>query len=390
MNVHPGETLADLLRNLAGPVRRVRDLWRGQEPLGLGLWLPSKAARAIAEDPGVADEVRAALASQGLFAYTVNAFPIGDFHAESVKREVYRPSWAEVERLDYTRAAAQALAALLPEGERGSLSTVPVSYKSFAEASEPAGAALGELAWELERLEAERGVSLALALEPEPLATLETCAEAAAFLSEHVFAGSGAAALAAAGGPRGERGEAVLRERIGVCVDTCHLACAFEDLEQGLATLAAAGVRVVKAQLSSALELRDPAANEAGWRRLLEFAEPRYLHQTRGRGRAGELIAWEDLDQLDERARACELLRTHFHVPLSWTGDEVLGTTRPELERGLAALAAATDHLEVETYTFSVLPPADRARYHGDVVEMVVAELRWAEAALRERGFTCG
>lgn len=389
MNVHPGETLADLLANLAGPVRRVREAWRGAAPLGLGLWLPGQAARAIAGDPALADEVRASLAAHDLFAYTVNAFPIGDFHAESVKRAVYRPSWAQPERLSYTLAAAEALAALLPPGERGSLSTVPVSYKAFAEASEPAGAALGRLAWELERLEAERGASLALALEPEPLATLETCAEAAAFLSEHVFSGSGAAALAAAGGPAGAQGEAILRARVGVCVDTCHLACAFEDLERGLQTLASAGVAVVKAQLSSALELRDPARNDAGWSRLLEFAEPRYLHQTCGRARSGELLTWEDLDQLDERARACELLRTHFHVPLSWAGDEALGTTRPELERGLSALAAATDHLEVETYTFSVLPPADRARYRDDVVEMVVAELRWAEAALRERGVTC-
>jgi hypothetical protein len=399
MNVHPGEGLEELLATLRGPAHRVREEWRPQGRMGAGLWLPAATAQAIAHDPSAAARVREALAEAGLFAFSVNAFPFGGFHAAEVKSRVYRPTWAEPERLAYTEDACRALAALLEEGGRGSVSTVPVGYKAFGavhSTSQAAGAALGRLTSSLEDLEAETGRSLAVALEPEPLAVLETVDETIAFLEQHVFRGPGAQALAEAGGPGGEAGEAALRRRVGVCVDTCHLACEFEDLSAGVGRLRSAGVVVVKAQLSSALELRHPASNAAGLARLLAFAEPRYLHQTLGL-RGGQRVSFEDLTaltnpegELVDRAAACEVLRTHFHVPLCWEGDEHLGTTRSDLLSGLSALAGATDHLEVETYTFEVLPAAVRARYGDDVVQMVAAELAWTEAALRARGFELG
>jgi hypothetical protein len=393
MNVHPGETLDEVLDLLAGPVRRVREAWCPDRPMGVGLWLPRAAAREIAEHDGAAERTRAALDEAGLFAFTANAFPIGGFHQARVKREVYRPTWDGAERLDFTRQACLALARLLPAGARGSVSTVPLSYKAFGAVDlDEAARNLARLTIDLARLEDETGHELALALEPEPLATLETTPEAIRFLHDHVFAGAGRALLVDHAGWTPTRAEQELRRRVGVCVDTCHLACEFEDLSASLASLAAAGVRVVKAQLSSALELRSPAQNAAGRRRLRGFEEPRYLHQTLGQTADGELRTCEDLPDLllgDEAALApgfadVAVLRTHFHVPLCWAGDETLGTTRPTLEAGLADLARATDHLEVETYTFGVLPAADAARFGGDVVHMVRDELRWADTALAE------
>ncbi|MEZ6185177.1 MAG: hypothetical protein R3F62_09235 [Planctomycetota bacterium] len=152
-------------------------------------------------------------------------------------------------------------------------------------------------------------------------------------------------------------------------------------------------MRVVKAQLSAALTLAEPGASPAGVARLAEFHEPRYLHQTNA-WVAGQRVQLEDLDELlvdgrlSPRLAEASQLRTHFHVPLCWEGDALLGTTRPSLEASLGALAAATDHLEVETYTFDVLPAADRARYQDDVVVMLVEELRWAAEALRGHGRT--
>lgn len=392
LNVHPGESFADWLALLAGPVARVRQAWSPQAPMGAGLWLPRQVARALAHDDAALAQARDTLAAHGLFAFTVNAFPIGGFHAASVKRAVYQPTWAEPARRDYTRDALRALARLLEPHTRGSISTVPISYKAFdpdAAALEQAARHLGEVALDAERLEAETGRSLALALEPEPLATLETTPETIAFLEQRVFGGPAREVLIAAGYAPGEA-EAALRRRIGVCVDTCHLACQFEDVAQSVAALKRAGVAIPKAQLSSALELRDPDGNAAGRRRLRGFDEPRYLHQSIGL-RDGQRVYAEDLpDVLDVDGAlrpgfaGLERLRTHFHVPLCWPGDAELGTTRPDLEAGLAALARATDHLEVETYTFDVLPAADRARYADDVVEMIVAELRWAARALRD------
>jgi hypothetical protein len=390
LNVHPGESLEAWLALLRGPVARVRQVWSPHEPMGVGLWLPREIARALAHDDAALAQAQEALSASDLFAFTVNAFPIGGFHANQVKRAVYRPTWSQPERLDYTVDVFRALARLLEPYRRGSVSTVPVSYKAFQEddaALDEAARNLARAALEAERLEAETGRSLALALEPEPLATLETTDEAIEYLQARVFAGPGREVLVASG-VEGPDAEAVLRRRIGVCVDTCHLACQFEDLTESLTALARAGVTVPKAQLSSALELRDPGTNAAGRRRLRGFHEPRYLHQSVAL-REGATRRAEDLPELlDTQGELlpgfadAERVRTHFHVPLCWDGDGELGTTRADLEAGLHALAVATDHLEVETYTFDVLPAADRARYGDDVVAMVVAELRWAEAAL--------
>jgi len=390
LNVHPGETFQDWLEVLRGPATRVRGAWSPDEPIGVGLWLPREVARALAHDDGALAQAQEALAAGGLFAFTANAFPIGGFHAEHVKRAVYQPTWAEPERLDYTLDVLQALAGLLEPYRRGSISTVPVSYKAFGDDDatlDEAARNLARVALVAESVEAETGRSLALALEPEPLATLETTPEAIAFLQGRVFGGAGRELVVAAGHGKAEA-EAVLRRRVGVCVDTCHLACQFEDLTTSLTALAQAGVSVPKAQLSSALELRDPGSNAAGRARLRGFHEPRYLHQSVGL-RGEDRVYAEDLpDLLDERGELragyadLDRVRTHFHVPLCWEGDAELGTTRSDLEAGLHALAFTTDHLEVETYTFDVLPAADRARYGDDVVAMVVAELRWAVAAL--------
>lgn len=394
-NVHPGETFPELLELIRGPLARVRAEYSPDAPLGAGLWLPAEAATTLAEDPGAAAEARAALGEAGLFAYTVNAFPIGGFHAREVKERVYRPTWLEPARRRYSEAACRALAALLPEGERGSVSTVPVSYKAFGEGERlaAAGAQLGELAASLVRLEAETGRELSLALEPEPLAQLETTGETLRFLREHVFSGAGRAAFVAAGGSAREA-EEHLRRRIGICVDTCHLACRYEDLLASLQDISREGARVVKVQLSSALELLDPAQRPEALTRLVGFSEPRYLHQTLAETPEGVLALADLPELLDERGSlkaelaAASRLRTHFHVPLCWEGDEQLGTTRPDLERALGALAELCDHLEVETYTFDVLPENERARFDHDPVRMIVAELEWVRAALVERGIS--
>lgn len=392
LNVHPGESLAELEALLAGPVCRVRAaVCQADEALPVGLWLPARLAAELAHDPAAAARLRERLAEHGLLAFSANAFPYGGFHAQRVKRAVYRPTWAEEARLRHTADAFRALTRLLPAGERGSVSTVPVSYKAFAgdEAElRAAGANLGRLALLLARDPELCERDLSLGLEPEPLATLETTAEAVAFLRAHVLEGAGRAVLREAGFGA-EQAEAALRARIGVCLDACHLACEFESAAAAVEQVQAAGLRVAKAQLSSALRLSDPARNEAGRRRLSEFQEPRWLHQALARGPGGALVRAEDLDELlgpDAALRpafaGAEEVRVHFHVPLAWGGDAALGTTRPELLAALPALRGATDHLEVETYTFSALPAADRARWKDDVAEMLAAELRWARAAL--------
>lgn len=386
LNVHPGESLREIVATIRGPVARARAKL-GWPKLPVGLWLPAPVAHEVAHEAGALDALVAALGEAGAVPFTVNAFPVGGFHDEVVGREVYKPTWASGDRLAYTLDVAAAFAMLLPAGASGSISTVPVGYTTSSQDTaelDRAGETLAIAAASLERIFERTGRSLVLALEPEPLAVLETSKEAVAFLQERVFSGRGRFAVERMLDLDEGRAEAVIRARVGVCLDACHHAVAFEPIADALATYGRAGVRVGKAQLSSALAVR-PAENARGVARLRTFDEPRWLHQTFAR--RGETI--EKVEQIAEafdgpafRFGDADEVRSHFHVPLAWEGGDGLGTTRDELRAALPAIARATDHLEVETYTWTVLPQERRAQFGGDVVSMVAAELAWAREAL--------
>ncbi len=370
-NVLPGEDVAAVERNLERYAVKVRARL-GAEPLGAGLWLAAPAAAELAADAGAAARLRAKLEENGLYAFTLNAFPYGGFHAERVKHDVYRPAWDDAARLRYTLDAARALARLLPEGAgEGTISTLPIAWR--AAAADPAtlaraGGFLAAALAGLAALERESGKRIRLLLEPEPGCRLETTAD--------VLAARDIAYAFAEG-----RGVAdVLDAHLGVCFDCCHQAVMGEDLVASLRALRAAGVRVGKMHLSSAIE-GDAAA-------LARYAEPRWLHQvvaTDGRARADDLDAIaRDPAWRGRRARA------HVHVPIHRAdlGDGVV-TTQPALAAALAealaaALAAGEDapHLEVETYTWGVLPTGAAG---FDVVESLAEELRWARARIGER-----
>ncbi|MEZ0229781.1 MAG: metabolite traffic protein EboE, partial [Planctomycetota bacterium] len=345
LNVHPGETLDEVVAALEGPVAKARQL-AGE--IGVGIYLAASAVREVEASARAFTRLERALDTAGVRAFTANAFPFGGFHAESVKTAVYRPTWEEPARRDFTIAVARVLARLLPRGGRGSLSTLPLGHRASGTNLSRAGALLGEVAVALERISWEQERELALAIEPEPFCVIERASELVRFLEENVFAGEGRAVIARE--LPGLNAEAIARRRIGACLDACHHAVVFEEIEDALRLYDAAGVRIVKAQLSSALLVRDVE-------KLRPFAEPRYLHQTFWK-RGAELGRAEDIEPALEAARGATEVRSHFHVPLAWAGDAEIGTTRPLLERALPAIARATTDLEVETYTWSVLPEA--------------------------------
>jgi hypothetical protein len=205
------------------------------------------------------------------------------------------------------------------------------------------------------------GRAVRVCLEPEPECAIESTDDALAF-----FAGPLARAAA----------DQLVARHLGICFDTCHQAVMFEDLPSSLAALAGAGIVVGKMQLSSALELPDP--RDAGARAaLMAFDEPRYLHQVRTPDRRGTA----DLPEANDRLPADRAWRVHFHVPID---RQILGrvqTTRPDLEKALAARADVRA-LEVETYTWSVLPPADRPRDAESLAAGIARELAWVRGAL--------
>ncbi|HEX6955467.1 MAG TPA: metabolite traffic protein EboE [Agromyces sp.] len=362
-NVHPAEDLDGVIRQLetyAGPAR----LAAGLETLGVGLWLPAPLAARLATEPAALDRLRAALDANGLEVRTLNAFPYEAFHAEVVKLDVYRPDWTDPARLDFTVDAARVLAALLPAGADGSISTLPLGWRDGwdAGADRAATAALAALGAELRAIRTETGRVIRLAIEPEPGCVLDDVDDVVAWLDAHR--------------------DRIDLDHIGVCLDTCHLAVSFADPAAAVARVADAGIRVVKVQASAALHVERPDDPEAR-RAVAAYAEDRYLHQVREHA-GGGVIRVDDLPEALDALPASGPWRVHFHVPLHLEPEAPLASTTDVLRAALAAVRERQPvdglHVDVETYTWSVLPGPQ-----VDLVEGIAAELRWATAELLER-----
>ncbi|MFF4840563.1 metabolite traffic protein EboE [Streptomyces collinus] len=367
-NVHPAETLDGVLAQLRDhcePVRRRL----GRDRLGIGLWLARDAARTLDRDPAALRALRAELDRRGLEVVTLNGFPYEGFGAAEVKYRVYRPDWADPERLEHTTALARVLTALLPDDvTEGSVSTLPLGWRTAwsADRARAGHEALRTLGVRLDALADLTGRSIRVGLEPEPGCVVETTGDALAPLT------------------------AVDHPRVGVCVDTCHLATSFEDPATALDALGAAGVPVVKSQLSAALHAEDPGRPDVR-AALGAFAEPRFLHQTRTLTPAG-LHGTDDLDAAlsEDTLPTAAPWRCHFHVPLHAAPAAPLTATLPVLRAALARLLGGphplTAHLEVETYTWQALPPALRPRGRDRSADGIAAELSLARDLLTDLG----
>jgi sugar phosphate isomerase/epimerase len=371
-NVHPGETLADVLASLsrfAGPVRREL----GAPSMGLGLWLSRRALTEL-RAAGVS-VLRDALAAEGLVVATMNGFPYGNFQGEVVKREVYRPDLSTDARREYLFELAEVLAALVPaDTAEATISTLPLGHRDEMVGDRLPAAArqLARLASDLAALRDRTGRSVRVCLEPEPGCVVETTAQAVRFFTE---------TLPAVGLPRD-----LIAAHLGVSFDTCHQAVQFESPASSLALLADAGVRVGKVQLSSALVVPQPSLGPAQ-AALARFDEPRFLHQVRCRVDEDEILGFDDLGE-SVGLPMSRPWRVHFHVPIhrELMGG-VLSTTRSFLTDTLRLLAAGAvpgplPHLEVETYTWSVLPEGERPEDDAGLIRGLAAEMRFVLQAL--------
>lgn len=360
-NVHPAEDLEGVIRQLreyAGPIRRTA----GLAILGVGLWLPAGLARQLAGSAADRAALRDVLDAEGLQLHTINAFPYGGFHNEVVKLEVYKPTWAERERLEYTLDCAEVLAAFLPEDTAGSISTLPLAWREpwTTNHDDAATAAFAELSSRLRDLRERTGKTVRIAVEPEPGCVLDTVTDVVGWL-----------------GARIERG--IDPQFVGLCVDTCHLAVSFADPAGAVHEIEAAGLRIVKVQASAALHVTDPT-DPAARRALAAFVEPRYLHQVRESQPAG-IVAADDLAEALTELPGESPWRVHFHIPLHHVPAAPLETTVDVLRRTVAAVGqlpyAPEVHLDIETYTWSVLPGASVG-----ITEGIAAEIAWAQSNL--------
>ena len=119
------------------------------------------------------------------------------------------------------------------------------------------------------------------------------------------------------------------------------------------------------------------------------FADEVYLHQVIVHDRPGQLTRFKYLPQALKGRSASEgrdgsEWRVHFHIPLHCepapgfrsTADHVQGVLRE-----LAAQPGLCRHLEMETYTWEVLPPPLKQQ---SVVDQLIREYQWTLARLAE------
>ncbi|MBF8190621.1 metabolite traffic protein EboE [Nonomuraea sp. K274] len=349
-NVHPAEDLPGIHRQLSGVAARVRELL-GVERLGLGLWLPHQAATDLLARRDELAGLRGRLTALGLEVVTLNGFPYRGFHDEIVKYRVYTPDWAGPERLRYTLGLAEILAELLPDDvTEGTISTLPLAWRTgwTSDKAVAVRANLDAVAQGLRALTQRTGKVIRLGFEPEPGCIIETTPQATGLLSD------------------------VDHDYLGLCLDACHMAVGFEEPGAGAAT----GLPIVKLQASCALE-----APPGTQRALAAYDEARFLHQTRSAGGFTDDLG----EALAGGLPAEESWRVHFHVPLHADPPPPLTTSAPYL-RGLlhtllGGAAPLTRHVEVETYTWNVLPGAP-----PDIAAGIAAELDWMRVRLASLG----
>ena len=374
-NVHRGNTWKETFDSLQSDVLAVRQQVCPDQPYAIGLRLGAEAAGTLRE-PAELLSFQRWLEDHHCYVFTINGFPYGEFHGTRVKEQVYRPDWTSQDRLDYTLVLFEILEQLVPHGAEGSVSTLPGSFKEFISPQEVPDILFNNLiscSQAMEKMEKAKQLDLHLGLEPEPLGLFETCPETISFftqLLEHT-----------------PDHEALLR-KIGVNYDCCHLAVEGEDAASGLQSLDDANIRLSKLHISSALTSQPTPAN---LKTLENFVEEVYLHQVVMIQNGQVLKRFKDLDLALAQAKQPNVelgqeWRIHFHVPLHAGPGNGLGDTGKHVLDSLDWLAQAPEkcrHLEMETYTWEVLPQALRSE---SVVDQVAKEYAWTLEALRARG----
>jgi len=371
-NIHPAETwetTAEVLRTHVLAVRERLlaggDLAEGA-PFAIGLRLSAVAAEELLAGERL-DRFRDWLAETNTYVFTINGFPYGSFHGTRVKEQVFLPDWTDRARLEYTKNLFRILAAIAQPGTGASVSTLPGSHKTFHPQEGPILSHLVELALFLDELALEHGTDFHLGLEPEPLGHFENTEETLAFFQR----------LHASAPEHAE----IIRRRIGLNYDACHFALEYDEARASLDALVAAGIRISKIHLSSALALdpRDSAALEA----IRAFDEPVYFHQALLRDPEGRIRRYPDLPDFFAAVDCGEVsaadfreMRVHFHIPLDAAPEAPLRSTQDQIQQVLAWRRDnpdACNHYEIETYTWGVLP----SPMHRPVEEQLAAEYRW-------------
>ena len=330
------------------------------------------------------------LDAKGCYVALINGFPHGAFHGGVVKADVHAPDWRTEERLAYTCRLADILGALLSPEQDGGISTNPLSYATWA-ADAPAAMAhmthnIVRCVAHLARVRRETGNLIHLDIEPEPDGVLETSTQFVRYFNEHLLC-DGRDALCRELQINAARAEALIFDHVAVCLDTCHAAVMFEAMDACVRRYTAAGIRIGRVQLSSAIRVQftgDKDRTQAQLKALSAYAESVYLHQVVGRQHNGTFSRFPDLQEALAAGPGAQTAewRIHFHVPIFADSFDNLTSTQFNIRETLALQQRSpmTRHFEIETYTWDVLPPSLKL----DLTDSILREYQWVLAANRE------
>jgi len=359
-NIHAGQSWQDIRASLDEYVPAIKSTVAPSQPMGIGLRLSGEAA-AVARQPEALASFRDQLSVLGAYVFTINAFPFGPFHGVRVKEDVYLPDWRDRERVAFTANSAAVLAGILPDGIEGSISTVPGAFKPNGRSSEAVAAMARNLMMavaDLVDLKRRTGKHIALALEPEPCCFLETTDESIAFFEGALLKPETLDMLGGITGVGRSEAEILLRRHLGICYDVCHGSVEYEDTVAALDRLLAAGIAIPKIQLSAAMRI--PAMTKGLIDAVMRYNDGVYLHQSivRSGDNLSRHVDLPDAVTAFGAGQADGEWRIHCHVPVFLADLGEISSTRSDLVATLAALRQRTrsSHLEVETYTWDVLP----------------------------------
>jgi len=384
-NIHTGENWQDHFNEIKKNFPGIKKELSPDKPMGIGLRLSNVAGIELIEEKNL-DVFKQWLRENKAYVFTMNGFPYGSFHDTRVKDQVHAPDWTTHERVEYTIRLFQILKDLLPDETEGGISTSPLSYKHWFKPGDTLKKAIKLctnnivlIAENLIEIYKSTGQILHLDIEPEPDGMLETGKEFIQWFTTDLLA-DGAKRIAAKFNVSISQAEELLKEHIRLCYDVCHFAIGFEPHEEIIQEVLKSGIKIGKIQISAALKgvmNKDTLARQNIKESFAKFNEPTYLHQVVAKKSDGELLRYPDLPEAlsDYDNPKVDEWRAHFHVPIFEEDFGSLQSTQKDIKEVLRVQKNKnfTRHLEVETYTWEVLPASLKLQLQ----ESVTRELQW-------------
>ena len=385
-NIHPGEDWKEHFAVLQSSIPQIKADVCPDASMGIGLRLANQASIDLSEGENF-ESFKKWLAENDCYVFTMNGFPFGNFHHSVVKDQVHAPDWTTKERTDYTIRLFQLLAKLLPENlTQGGVSTSPLSYRFWWQGEEAmkegtikATRNMISVVEALIDLKESNGKTLHLDIEPEPDGILENSDEFINWYNNYLLP-LGIEQLQKKGLSAQQATEAI-KAHIQLCYDVCHFAVGFEAPKDVLAKLESEQLKVGKIQISSALKVDFTNQANEKLEVIAQYNEPIYLHQVVAQKKDSSFVKFPDLNEaIAGFDKSMSSWRVHFHVPLFLEQYGLLGSTQSDIidTINLHKEKPFTQHLEIETYTWGVLPK----EFQAPLNESISREINWVKSIL--------